>query len=328
MFLRAPNDSSWFLIDSTWLAVEDDADLRDQYGQRARELNAEQPAQALPDPEDVAVAADQRQQLIGVGLMGMGDDSFPVSVELLTQLESKVKGFVKRGSVAWRKFIRSATNFCRQPGKIPFVKASQPCAERFCASDRSQLQEVRLNMAAGLVRNVIRHMRNERARSPPYMSEGQRHPVLIVQAGDRLYGWLAVRPSFKPLYLHAWELDLPDSISPAVKFVAKLRFEIVGRTSRLLPAMRSFDEIVYRLAATDVDLCYQLATYNLYWRSPMSNLHVEPAQWVHLNVGDVANDDSDDESDTGPDENAELDEATSLLERFESKSKGSVSSAQ
>jgi hypothetical protein len=235
------NDRSPFL-------PEENAGLRDLYSEKAKKTNRDQ-APALPEPADEGEDA-MKQLDIGVGLQGVGDNEFPISVKLLEELSSQ-KQFVKRCSAEWKRIASGAVS---ESAKMKDTRTpASRCLVHFCwTAVQSEQRRDPIRAACGLLQNVLRHMRQDSWTKAGLTFSGKRrrHPLVVVKVSEMVFGWLITRASFKPLHLYGWRLNLDrEALDSGEESVAELVLTQDTATGKSLPHLQSTLS-AYRLSSS------------------------------------------------------------------------------
>lgn len=145
-------------------------------------------------------------RIIGVGLHGMGDKDYPLSVELFKQLSGQPM-FIKQCSRMWKTETQAKVN--ASYATMPDVKVPRMlCTESFCWTHaQRELNPIQTGLTIGLLKNILRLMRSERRAqkgNSHAITGAKRHPLLFLKTDQGVFAWLIVRASFKPLYLYGW----------------------------------------------------------------------------------------------------------------------------
>lgn len=296
--------------------------IREIYSFRAKRLNQEQKADIDDQSQRTLKVNDNNNRVIGVGLQGVGDGEYPISKQLLTMC-SKQKDFVKKCSNAWIRDTMAGPP--ENVPKVPDVSTRRIlCREKFCwCSVREGLHSQQVQYTTGLLKNIVRSIQKNRNQKNMQSITGEhRHPLLFVKVHGGIWGWMVVRPSFKPLSLTGWHLEFAqrDCMQTTNPFVATLCFETDVNTGKKMPRLESFEQIVARVSERDITIMYRMSSYRVGWCSEMYKLSVQPSEWITMSEAEAlhhGNNDDDDDDDSNQDDDqdaiSELNEATKVL---------------
>ncbi len=196
-------------------------------------MNRNQQVETETETETTLVNRD-----IGMGLQGIGDIEYPLSVKLLGSI-SREKDFVKRASTAWKQMTSGAISHhskmkdCRVP--------TSRCCLGFCAAASGETRDAdRMRLSTGLLQNILRSMRGNKLSNLTLSGKQKRHPLLLVKQDTGVHGWLITRASFKPLHLYGWRLRLDqEGLNSEQEVVAELQFIRNHATGQQRPYLQS-----------------------------------------------------------------------------------------
>ena len=254
-----------------------------------------------------------------MGVHGVGDDRYPIAVDLIKSLQSH-RQLVNRCDRAWREYAGRLV----ETGSLPRQQTARcKCSAGFCyESQTTGVPASALDLSVGLLKNVLRRMRATARKQRKELKGDMRHPLLLVDLPTGVVGWLISRSQFNPLTCHAWAVRISGSkINNHAESQVQLKMDT--RADKQLPSLQSFEEVVATIAEplaeqhTRRQLQYQLPGYCVRWNSDMTTLFVTPFDWVSMTSSEVAPD-TDDESDKKKqvDEEEDLSAAAQFLGRL------------
>lgn len=300
-------------------SAEEDPALRDAFGKRAKQINAEAVSRQCEVTE--AEAQSHQPEHIGVGLCGVGDVSFPVAVEVMQRIQKLQKGLVTSCASKWASMF---SKICEPMGKIPQQRVVHcRCFTKFCWTHAQRHVDSRsIHLAKGLLLNILRALRlRNRERGSAAISGTKFHPLLVVKSPNGLRGWLLVCASFKPLRLHGWRLKIPQGICESVPFRCKLTFEEVSPAGQQVPVLDTFEQVIKGISDGGAVQClnYSMPKYHVFWDSELLNLHAHPQwNWISMAESDLQDDnddDNDEDDESDPDQSDDNDLPIHRLEK-------------
>lgn len=186
--------------------------LREAFAKKAREENAV--AVAVPRNADQL----QHKTNIGIGHHGIGDSDYPLAMSIVEKLQQTHRGLVTKSFARWKVLTNK---ICEPQGQIPKQKQrADKCTLEFCwTSVRKGLNQFALNLANGLLLNIIRGERvRNRKKESTIITGSKRHPLLIVRTSKALRGWLLVNLRFNACVCTVGRLiyhEVLDDLNPS-----------------------------------------------------------------------------------------------------------------
>ena len=214
-------------------SAEADGDIKELWSRRAKDMNRNQQVETETETMNALVNCD-----IGVGLQGIGDSEYPISVKLLGSISGE-KEFVKRCSIAWKQMTSGAVS--QQAKMKEYRVPTSKCCLGFCFTAACETRGAdRMRLTIGLLQNILRYMRGKQLPNLTLFGKQKRHPLVLVKQDTGVRGWLITRASFKPLHLYGWCLRLDqEGLNSEQESVAELQFVRNHATGQQRPYLQS-----------------------------------------------------------------------------------------
>ena len=175
-------------------SAEADGDIKELWSRRAKDMNRNQ--QVETETMNALVNCD-----IGVGLQGIGDSEYPISVKLLGSISGE-KEFVKRCSIAWKQMTSGAVS--QQAKMKEYRVPTSKCCLGFCFTAACETRDAdRMRLTIGLLQNILRYMRGKQLPNLTLFGKQKRHPLVLVKQ-DTGVSWLVDHTCFLQTIAFVW----------------------------------------------------------------------------------------------------------------------------